>query len=132
MIKNETDSIKLDTEQLEKEDCATQLSEGNQDFSVDLKELRVTRDPETKRFVCELCEKSFQHKQGLQKHFNNEHNRSNSRVKYQRNEASSPSKVPCEFCPKVFKVHVVYNFIASQNCDQNHLLLQGSLSCVTT
>lgn len=65
----------------------------------------AVRDPDTKRFVCYLCAKSFLYKQGLQKHHNKEHNPNvTNRVKYQR-QADDPDllKVKCGDCPKVFK-----------------------------
>lgn len=66
--------------------------------------IQVDRDPETKRFVCQVCYKSFLYKQGLQKHFDNEHDPSKAnRVKYQRKDDQVYSKIKCDYCTKTFK-----------------------------
>lgn len=74
------------------------------EFSPELKARE--RKSKGKRFVCELCFKSFLYKQGLQKHYSNEHDPVNAnRVKYQRlpETEGNGSKISCELCPKTFK-----------------------------
>lgn len=78
--------------------------------------MQSIRDPDTERFVCNVCFKTFSYKQGLQKHFSNEHEKAN-RVKYQRQvEDSVGSKVNCDFCTKVFK----YKQGAQKHWDLEH------------
>lgn len=79
---------------------------------------RASRDPDTKRFFCKLCVKSFQYKQGLQKHHNKEHNPANvNRSKYKR-QPDDPqwSKIKCDSCPKLFK----YKQGAQKHWDLEH------------
>lgn len=73
--------------------------------------------PDTERFTCNLCFKTFLHKQGLQKHFTNEHEKP-ARIKYQQRSVDSldTPKVKCDFCTKVFK----YKQGAQKHWDLEH------------
>lgn len=95
MTKNESQAIEL-------EELSLVPIEETYDI-IKLTKERDARDPMTKRFFCKICEKSFQYKQGLHKHFDNEHNPEKIRVKIRRMEDPSLSKIPCQHCPKEFK-----------------------------
>lgn len=69
-----------------------------------------------RRFFCNLCEKSFLYKQGLQKHHHKEHNPNVVRIKYQRQVDASWSKIKCDLCPKLFK----YKQGANKHWDLEH------------
>lgn len=97
-IKHEVDAINMEAIVKPHEDM--QLDEQAAEPSINESKGRSRR-----RFICNICSKSFLRKQSLQKHFSNAHDPvSSSRVKYQR-RSDDPSipKIQCKLCPKVFK-----------------------------
>jgi C2H2-type zinc finger/Zinc finger, C2H2 type len=90
----------------EDENNLPETIEHEMNFEVSLKSKSREKKLRSKRFTCKICFKSFLSKQGLQKHFSNEHEPQNfSRVKYQRQpeDETASAKVNCELCPKTFK-----------------------------
>jgi hypothetical protein len=94
-------------EEIETERIVESISEVTEhEVEISLEPDEKFKDVKVKKFSCDVCFKSFLYKQGLQKHYSNEHDPANSnRVKYQRQpeDKETSSKINCELCPKTFK-----------------------------
>lgn len=103
----ELDAIKEDVSGSEEfsESIEHDLAVGQKKAKTREKKLQIHRETKHKPFVCDICFKSFLYKQGLHKHYINEHNLVNaSSYNQKRSEDQETAlKVSCELCPKTFK-----------------------------